>query len=290
MPSQSATSQSAPSRPRVTSECLILEHDPAFGPGRLVPVFRDYGIPTTLRRLHAGDPVPEDLDDVRVLVLLGGPQRLTDADDPYGSKPDWLDAEVEAVKPLVEADRPVIGFGLGAQILAKAAGAAIKPLTTGEGEDEEADPHVGFAPVRLPFPGGTDPALFGLSDGTPMFFFQKDRFELPKLPPPPGHDPDKPGPPPPSGNLLLASSPFDKNAAFRFKNRLYGFGFHPEFARGDLESIFTSHRGAIGAALGSRAADTIRSSVEQHFARYERLGTRLLQNLVQFLKAYDPPM
>jgi GMP synthase-like glutamine amidotransferase len=275
------------------SQCLILEHDAAFGPGRLVPVFRDYGIPTRLLRLHAGDPVPTDLDEVRVLVLLGGTQRLTlsdGVDDPYADQPDWLDAEVKAVAKLVEQDRPVLGFGLGAAVLAKAAGAEVRPLTTGEDDEARPDPHFGFAPVRLPFPGGTDPALFGLSDGTPMFFWQKDGFDLPKLPPPAGHDPDKPGPPPPTGNLLLSSSPWDRNAAFRFKNRLYGFGFHPELTQGDLEIILATHGNAVGAALGSGAVDRIRADITKHQARHERLGTRLLQNLVQFLKAYDAPM
>ena len=283
-------SRATPVRPRRTNECLILELDPAFGPGRLVPAFRDYGIPCTPLRPHAGEDLPADLDDVRALVILGGPHRLTDADDAYGGKPAWLGDVVEFVKPMVRDDRPTIGFGLGAQILAKAAGAEVTPLTAGEGDDARPDPHFGFAPIRLPFPGGTDPALFGLSDGTPMFFWQKDGFALPKLPPPPGHDPDKPGPPPPTGNLLLSSTTWDKNAAFRFRNRLYGFAYHPEFARRDVEGILDARAGSIGAALGSRGAAEVRAGLDKHFERYERLGDRLLRNLVQYLKAYDPPM
>lgn len=273
------------------SHCLILQHDPAFGPGRLVPVFRDFGIPTRMTRLHAGDPLPDDYDEVRVLVLLGGTPRLTEADD-YSRRPDWLDAEVEAIRPYVEADRPTLAFGLGAQILAKALGAQVKPNTSAaaEGETPEPNPYYGFAPVSLPFPGGTDPILFGFSDGTPMFFWQKDTFDLPKLPPPPDFDPDKPGPPPPTGNALLASAVHCKNAGFRFRDNLYGFAFHPQLEPEDFDAIFRHHGGMAGAAHGSGALDRIKADLAKHQGRYARLGTRLLQNYVQYLHAYDPPM
>ena len=280
------------------SYCLILQHDDAFGPGRIVPGFRDFGIPTRVHRVDR-DGVPDEstFDEVRLLVLLGGPQRMTTG-DAYGEVPDWLEAEIEAVKPFVEADRPTLGLGLGAQVLAKAAGAEVTPLSKagggddkgGEGGDGEPDPHLGWGSLRLPFPGGTDPLLFGLGDGTPMFFWQKDTFSLPKLPPPEGHDPDKPGPPPPSGNLLMSSVPWDRNAAFRFKNRLYGLAYHPEFTREGFEALFKKHGGAVGAAYGSGSLDKLRTETEKHFPRYERLSRRLLENLVQYFKAYDPPM
>lgn len=273
------------------SHCLILQHDPAFGPGRLPAVFRDYGIPTRLARLHDGAGAPDDFDEVRVLVLLGGTPRLTEADD-YSPRPGWLDAEVEAIKPYINADRPTLAFGLGAQILAKALGAEVKPNAkpAKEGETPEKNPYFGFSPVTLPFPGGTDPILFGFADGTPMFFWHKDVFDLPKLPPPADYDPDKPGPPPPTGNALLASAAHCKNAGFRFRNNLYGFQFHPHLTAADYEAILRHHGGMAGAAYGSGALDRIKADLARHEDRYTRLGTRLLENFVQYLHAYDPPM
>ena len=277
------------------SHALILQHDPAFGPGRVVPVFRDFGIPTHVVRLDQGEPVPDDLDEVRVLILLGGVQRL--ADDPATDynpagevRSDFLDAEIELVKRMVEADRPTLGFGLGAQILAKAAGAAVKVNTkpAKEGETPEPLPHLGWGTISLPFPGGTDPIAFGLSDGTPMFFWQRDTFDLPKLPPPAGHDPSKPGPPPPTGNALVCATTWNRNAAFKFKDRLYGFAFHPEFDREDIDLVLKKQGGMAGAAHGSGTLDRIRAETDKHFDRYRRLGDRLLGNVVQFFHAYDP--
>ena len=270
------------------SYCLILQHDAAFGPGRVVPVFRDYGIPTRTVRLDQGEPVPTDFDEVRVLVLLGGTPRLTESDD-YSAKPEWLGAEVEAIKPYVDADRPTLGFGLGAQILAKACGAEVKVNTkpAKEGEEPENSPCFGFAPLTLPFPGGTDPILFGYGDGAPGFFWHRDTFDLPKLPPPPGFDPSKPGPPPPTGNALLCSTKWCRNAGFRFRNNLYGFQFHPHLEPADLEAIFQQHGGMAGAAGGSGALDRIKEDQAKLHDRYARLGVRLLQNFVQFVHAYE---
>jgi GMP synthase-like glutamine amidotransferase len=264
------------------SHCLILQHDPAFGPGRVVNVFRDFGIPTRTVRLDQGEPVPDDFDEARLLVLLGGTQRLIDGE----SRPDWLDREVEAVRPLVMADRAVLGFGLGAQIIAKAAGGAIAPNASGENEPSK--PFYGWAPVKLPFPGGTDPILFGLHDGSSMFYWHKDSLELPKLPPPAGYDAKKPGPPPPTGSVLLASSPHCRNAAFRFKERVYGFQFHPELDQDDFEQIASKHGGMAGAAFGSGEVGRISAETSKRIEEYRRLGTRVLKNYVQYFKAYNP--
>ena len=51
------------------SKAVILQHVAHEGPGRIVPVLRDYGIPTEVRHLYQGDEVPTDLDELRVLVV-----------------------------------------------------------------------------------------------------------------------------------------------------------------------------------------------------------------------------
>ncbi len=256
------------------SHCLILQHDAAFGPGRIVPIFRDFGIPTRTVRLDRGEPVPEDFDEVRILVVLGGAHRVGNG----AEAPAFLAREIEAIRPVVMADRPVLGFGMGAQLIARAAGAKMVEMEK---------PFYGWSKLSLPFPGGTDPILFGLHEGSPMFFWHKDSFELPKLPPPPGQG--KPGtPPPPSGSVLLASAGHVKNAAFRFQERVYGFAFHPELDREDLEAIAREHGGMAGAVYGSGEVGRIAEETGRQYSTYERLGSRLLKNVVQFFKAYNP--
>ena len=201
------------------SKAVILQHVAHEGPGRIIPVFRDYGIPTEVRRLDKGDEVPTDLDEVRVLVVLGGPMGVADLG---GTKYPFLAKELETLQRLVAADRPVLGICLGAQLLAHAAGAKVYPNTkpgTKPGEAGDPAPELGWGPVQFPFPGGTEPIVMGMVDGAPMFHWHFDAFDLPKLPGPPNPPPGTP--PTPTGNALLSSSRACKNQAFRFKTKLF---------------------------------------------------------------------
>src|SRR5438874_5168270 len=209
------------------SRAIILQHVPFEGPGRIVPAFRDFGIPCEVRHLYRGDEVPTDLDELRVLVILGGPMGVADVGS---EKFPFLAKEIETLKRLIAADRPALGICLGAQLLAHAAGAKVypnvKPGATLETPPTPM-PEYGWAPVQFPYPGGTDPVVFGLNDGVPMFHWHRDTFDLPKLPGPPNPAPP-PAPPPPSGNVLISSTRACKNQVFRFKTKLYGFQYHIE--------------------------------------------------------------
>ena len=275
------------------SKAVILQHVPYAGPGRIVPVFRDFGIPTDLRRLYAGDEVPTDLDEVRVLVVLGGAMGVSDVGN---ERYPFLAREVETLQRLIAADRPVLGIGLGAQLLAHAAGAKVYPNVkmappAGPGQPPKPAepitplPEFGWGPVQFPFPGGTDPIVFGLSDGAPMFHWHRDTFDLPKLPAPANPAPP-PAPPPPAGNVLISTSRTCRNQAFRFKNRLFGFQYHFELAEPDIEQFLAHGKDDLAQANGPDAEAKVREDTKTHFPRYARLSERILRNFVQFLKQY----
>lgn len=266
------------------SKAVILQHVPYAGPGRIVPVFRDFGIPCETRHVYKGDEVPTDLDELRVLVVLGGPMGVSDLGS--GRYP-FLEKEVDLLKRLIAADRPVLGIALGAQLLAHAGGAKVFPNVTGGPKPEDPKtpaPEFGWAPVTFPFPGGTEPIVFGMSDGAPMFHWHHDTFDLPRLPPPTGLPPN--APPPPPGNSLLSSSRLCKNQAFRFKTRLFGFQYHPEFTQTEIEALLANDRENWQKVLGPDGERTVRDETARFYPRYARLGDKLFQNFVQFLKAY----
>ncbi|MDB5321090.1 MAG: synthase family protein [Phycisphaerales bacterium] len=274
------------------SKVFVLQHVEAEGPGRIVTVFRDFGIPIELRRLYRGDEVPTDLDEVRAMVVLGGPMGVADiGKEQY----PFLSAEVEILKRMISRDRPVMGICLGAQLLAHAAGAKVYPnikMIPGAKHSDPPKPaepltplpEIGWAPVNFPFPGGTEPIVFGLSDGTEMFHWHFDTFDLPKLPsaapPAPG------GPPAPTGSVLISSTRICKNQAFRFKNRLFGFQYHLEATPEIIQAMVAAGKDDIARVLGPDGEAIIREGTEKNYPRYERLTNRVLQNFVQFLRMY----
>src|SRR5215212_6269927 len=251
------------------SIAIVLQHVPHEGPGRLVDVFRDYGIPTQVRHLYKGDEVPTDLDEVRVLVVLGGPMG---AGDVGGTRYPFLEKEVAVLKRLVQADRPVLGICLGAQLLALAAGAKVYPNVKAGAKPEEPStpmPEIGWGAVSFPFPGGTEPIVMGLMDGAMMFHWHFDTFDLPKLPPPPAPAAGTPpGPPPPTGSTLISTSKVCKNQAFRFKNRLFGFQYHFEMEQGGIEAMLANSGEDVVKVLGADGERKIREETARHYGRH----------------------
>lgn len=266
------------------SKAVILQHVEFETPGRIIPVFRDFGIQTEVRRLYKGDEVPTDLDEIGVLVVLGGPMGVADIGN---ERYPFLAKEIEVLTRMIAADRAVLGICLGAQLLAHAGGAKVYPNSRPGATPQDAPtpaPELGWAPVNFPFPGGTEPIVFGMVDGAMMFHWHFDTFDLPRLPVPPG--PPAAGPPPPTGNALLSSTRTCKNQAFRFKTRLFGFQYHFEFTEAEIDAVLTHDKQTLIKTLGADAEAKIRQETARNYPRYSRLGDRILNNFVQFLRAY----
>ena len=271
------------------NSAVLLQHDEAFGPGRLVPLFRDYGIPVEVRKLHKGDEPPRNIDDVRLLVLLGGNHRVNEV---VGKLP-YIDPEIALAKQFIQRDKPILGIGFGCELLAHAGGGKVtlltKPTPPPKPEDPPpqppvATPELGWHNVTFPFPGGTEPVVFGMVDNTPMFHWHFDQFSMPALPPP--ATPPPPPMRPPTGNVSMASSRLNRTQAFRFKNSVFGFHFHFEFDQATLDAIVSRHAALIDSTLGAGSSQTVRADTTKHTQRYERSGEKLIRNLVQFMKAY----
>jgi GMP synthase-like glutamine amidotransferase len=187
------------------SKAVILQHVAHEGPGRIIPLFRDFGIQTEVRRLYAGDEVPTDLDEIRVLIVLGGPMGVADVGN---SKYPFLAKELDTLKRLVEFDRPVLGICLGAQLLAKAAHAPVRPAKRFE---------IGWSGVELTAAGAADPVLSRLPPSFDAFQWHYYEHDLP------------------AGATELAANDVCTQA-FRLGESAWGVQFHPEVTLGQVES------------------------------------------------------
>ena len=174
-----------------------------------------------------------DLVSPDLLVVMGGPMGAYDeADHP------WLVDEKRVLREAVEADVPVWGVCLGAQVLASALGARVY-----RGER----PEVGLLPVHLTEEAATDPVFRDVPSSFPTLQWHGDSFDLP------------------AGATLLASSPAYPHQAFRV-GRSYGLQFHIEVSL-ELASEWAgvpAYAESLEATLGPGALDRLLADVADH--------------------------
>jgi GMP synthase (glutamine-hydrolysing) len=169
---------------------LAIQHVPWEGPHRILDACGALHVQTV--KPLAGQGLPPH-DDVGGAVVMGGPMNADEVERFPG-----LAAEREWLAEAVRRELPVLGICLGAQLLARALGAEVRP-----GEKKE----IGFAPVKMSDPD--DPVLGGLSPGTDVLHWHGDVFDLP------------------DGAQSLASSALTAHQAFRLGSA-WGVLFHPE--------------------------------------------------------------
>jgi GMP synthase (glutamine-hydrolysing) len=172
---------------------LVIQHVPWEGPHVILDSFPD----VTVQVHHPLDepertPLP-DPSTIRGAVVMGGPMSVNDTD----TLPALAD-EVAWLQHAVGAQLPILGICLGAQLLAKAAGATI---AAGE-------PEIGVAPVTITEPH--DPLASLLFPHTHAMHWHGEQFTLP------------------AGAVLLAKSAHTPAQAFRLGTRAWGMLFHLE--------------------------------------------------------------
>lgn len=143
-------------------ELLVLQHADVTGPDQLVPTL-DARAPQQPWRLVALDRegVPQLTDDVRGLLVLGGPMGVADRDEH-----PWIDDELALLRDAIDRDVPVFGICLGAQLLATAAGGEVT---------RRASPEVGVLPLDRTVEGGEDEVFAGWPDGGAVVLSHQDQ-------------------------------------------------------------------------------------------------------------------
>jgi GMP synthase-like glutamine amidotransferase len=178
---------------------LIIVHVSCEGPGLFAPMLRECGASIDVIDVEQGHALPERLDGVDMLVVMGGPRNVYQEEEhPYLRQEDAL------LREALACDLPVMGVCLGAQLLAKAADAKIYRSPSEE---------FAWGRVTLTSVGRRDPLFAGVNPGLLVFQWHGDTFDVPQ------------------GGELLATSPDVPNQAIRVGRRAYGLQFHIELDR-----------------------------------------------------------
>jgi GMP synthase-like glutamine amidotransferase len=172
---------------------LIFRHVPFEGAGRIEALLRARNIDFEYADLYAEGTAVPNTGSCDGLIFLGGPMSVND--DLH-----YLRVEEQFIRDAVAARVPVLGICLGAQLVARAMGAAVRRNPVSE---------IGWFDLRFTEAAQSDPLFAGL-DRESVFHWHGETFDLPE------------------GAELLASSDLCRNQAFRLGDRVWGLQFHLE--------------------------------------------------------------
>ena len=206
--------------------------------GILAPLLAARGIKARYVDAGIDDLAALERDEPGLLIVLGGPIAAYD-----GALYPFLAGEIGLIERRLSAGAPILGICLGAQLIAKAAGARVYP-----GAKKE----IGFSPLTLT-PEGEASCLkaLGAADNL-VLHWHGDTFDLPE------------------GAERLASTPVTENQAFSLGRSVLALQFHMEAEPGTLERWLIGHTGEIAqTGLDVRA---LRADVARHGTAVAKAG------------------
>jgi GMP synthase-like glutamine amidotransferase len=221
---------------------LVLQHLSADGPAYLGDWLRREGRPFEVFDAERGHDFPKAIRGYAALAILGGEMS---ANDPLRS---LRDAE-RLILDAMQADVPVIGHCLGAQLMARALGATVEP---------SAVPEVGWHPVQV-LPRASARRWFGERTQAVVFQWHYDAFDLP------------------AGVELLARSEACPHQAFSLGPHL-AMQFHVEVDAAKVAAWAGAHDErfrAAGDVPTVHSPERMIAGVAAHLARQQRLADRV---------------
>ena len=175
---------------------LVFQHSAREPLGVFDPMLRRAGFRIRYINFSRQPDQRPDVSRYNGLIVLGGPMNVDQAD-----RFPHLTTEIAAIQEALARGIPILGICLGAQLLAAALGASVRPNNVRE---------IGWYRLHPTAAAGGDPLCRHLDGNQHVFQWHAYTFDLPP------------------GAVHLASTPTCPNQAFRFGDRAYGLQFHLE--------------------------------------------------------------
>jgi GMP synthase-like glutamine amidotransferase len=220
---------------------LAVIHSPDAGPELFEEVLADDGHELVQWDIRLQGAPPEEFDAV---MVFGGDQNVGEE-----VQHPWLHEEYDALRRWHEDGTPVLGVCLGAQTLAHAFGAPVRP----HGYEL-----AGFYATELTAAGRRDPVLGVLPERFEAFNANRYAFEVP------------------DGAVALAHGPVAQ--AFRLGEHAWAVQFHPEIRRDHVMRWFEES--------SPRPPEEIAAELDEKLPAWQELGRRLCR---AFLEAASSP-
>jgi len=175
---------------------LVFQHSAREPLGLLDPLLRRHGFRIRYINFSRQPDVQPDVSRYDGLVVLGGAMNVDQVD-----RHPHLVTEIAAIREALKHDIPILGICLGAQLLAAALGANVRPHSVRE---------IGWYRLHPTAAAQSDRLCRHFDGSQHVFQWHAYTFDLPP------------------GAVHLASSESCEHQAFRFGERAYGLQFHLE--------------------------------------------------------------
>jgi GMP synthase-like glutamine amidotransferase len=230
---------------------LIFRHSPTEGPGYFTTFLDRHGIPWKLVRIDAGDAVPENINGISGVCLMGGPMSVND-DLP------WIPPVLALIRQAVASDIPVIGHCLGGQLMAKALGGSVGANPVKE---------IGWGDVRVTDADAARPWLGEAKDPMLAFHWHGETFSLPP------------------GATRILESAYCANQAYVLNDRHIGMQCHVEMTPELIASWCDNGAAEIAASNspGVQQPDAIQADMADRTEQLHQLADKIYSRWIQGL-------
>jgi GMP synthase-like glutamine amidotransferase len=221
----------------------VFQHVPFEDLGSIADWFKRNDATINYTRFFAQESLP-DLQEIDFLIIMGGPMSVNEE-----RIFPWLIPEKKLICAAIEANIPVLGICLGAQLIAHALGGRVFKNNLKE---------IGWFPVQGK---STSDLFFRFPDEFIPFHWHGETFDLPP------------------GAVQLARSIACEQQAFQLKRNVIGLQFH-------LEMTFESVANLIQNCRNELTADTYVQTEQQLQtvpSTLYRAGNRLMDAVLNYL-------
>lgn len=223
-----------------------LQHVPFEGLGSMEPWFTAAGFEITSTPFFES-PILPDLDDVDVVVAMGGPMSVNDE-----KEFPWLVREKQFIGAAIEAGKAVLGVCLGAQLIACSMGARVFGNRFKE---------IGWFPIQGAGSGAG--SGFRFPSSVEVFHWHGETFDLPQ------------------GAVRLARSAGCENQAFQLGRCVIGLQFHLETTPESARALVSNCRDELSPSRYVQSETTILGAGQGRYRAMNGLMADVLTYLLE---------